>query len=184
MTILDPGLDSIRGTEIRRGAVNQAVRQPRGAARRGIGPGVGPGVGPGPVRGCDRRPGPARPPIAPLRYRARGIAVARIDRPVRPVRTSVAVGLAALTALITLWLGVIAQFSGGHLSAEGLPAAGSPVPGRLGVVQMLPGETLGQLAARVAPESAPEQVVDRIRDLNKLGADGPGAGQTLIAPLG
>jgi len=164
VTILDPGLDSIRGTEIRRGAVNQAVRQPRGAARRGIGPGVGPGVGPGPVRGCERRPGPARPPIAPLRYRARGIAVARIDRPVRPVRTSVAVGLAALTALITLWLGVIAQFSGGHLSAEGLPAAGSPVPGRLGVVQMLPGETLGQLAARVAPESAPEQVVDRIRD--------------------
>lgn len=180
MTILDPGLDSIRGSEIRRGAVHQPVRQPGGAARSGVRRGVGRGS----VRGCDRRPGPTRPPVAPLRYRSGGIAVARIDRPVRSVRTSVAIGLAALTALITLWLGVIAQFSGGHLGAEGLPAAGSPVPGRLGVVQMLPGETLGQLAVRVAPESAPEQVVDRIRDLNKLGADGPGAGQTLIAPLG
>lgn len=173
MTILDPALDVILDSPTGGG---RPVRQRHRVV-----------AGRGPVRGrgdyC-ARPAPARPRVAPLRYRDGGIALSRAGHPVRAVRTSVAVALATMTALITLWLGVIAQLSGEGVRVDARPAAPSAVPDRLGVVEMRPGETLHQLAARVAPQAMPEQVVDRIRELNKLGSSGAGAGQTLIAPLG
>jgi predicted Zn-dependent protease len=94
------------------------------------------------------------------------------------VSTAVTVSLAALAALITLWLGSLANFSGNSSAA---PVA---VPDQLAVVQVQAGETLQQLAQRVAPGVSAAQTVDRIRDLNKLDSSAIDAGQTLIAPLG
>lgn len=193
MTILEPNLKSM--WDDRRSGPRHPVgpRTHVGAGRR-VGPAAGPGMLPRtgcavarrPLRSGGRRPNPVRPQVAPLRYRGSGIAVSRAHHPQRPVRTSVAVALGAMTALITLWLGLIAQFSGDQLLVGVSPAASaSTVPDRLGVVHVQPGETLGQLAARVAPLAPAEEVVDRIRDLNKLGSDwSAAAGQTLIAPLG
>lgn len=122
------------------------------------------------------RPGPARPATAPLHYRGHAVAVSRAPHARRPVSARVTVALAGLTALITLWLGTLAQFSGERGTAVA-------VPERLAVVQVQAGETLQQIARRVAPDAPSGQVVDRIRDLNKLDSASVDAGQTLIAPL-
>lgn len=123
-------------------------------------------------------PGPVRPRVAPLRYRGSGVAVSQAPHTRRPVGTTVTVTLAGVAALITLWLGSLANFSGDRAAA---PAS---VPDRLAVVQVLPGESLQQLAGRVAPDAPATQVVDRIRDLNHLESAALDAGQTLIAPIG
>lgn len=122
------------------------------------------------------RPGPARPATAPLQYRGHAVAMSRAPHARRPVSASVTVALAGLAALITLWLGTLAQFSADRGAAVG-------VPERLAVVQVQAGETLQQIARRVAPDAPAGQVADRIRDLNKLGSASVDAGQTLIAPL-
>ena len=122
------------------------------------------------------RPGPSRPATAPLQYRGYAVSVSRAPHARRPVSASVTVALAALAALITLWLGTLAQFSGER-------AAAVSVPERLAVVQVHAGETLQQIARRVAPDVPAGQVVDRIRDLNQLESASVDAGQTLIAPL-
>jgi predicted Zn-dependent protease len=94
------------------------------------------------------------------------------------VSTAVTVALAVIAALITLWLGSLAQLSAGR-------QAGSAVaPDRLAVVQVQAGETLQHLAGRVAPEAPVEQIVSRIRQLNNLDSVAVEAGQTLIAPVG
>ena len=96
----------------------------------------------------------------------------------RPVSTAVTVALAGAAALITLWLGLV-----GHVS--GAPAAATEqLPDQLAVVQVQAGETLQQLAGRVAPDAPAGQVMQRIRDLNKLDSASLDAGQTLIAPIG
>ncbi|MEI6251705.1 MAG: LysM peptidoglycan-binding domain-containing protein [Mycobacteriaceae bacterium] len=136
----------------------------------------------GPVRSRGRamsyRPGPVRPPVAPLRYRGSGVAVSCAAHTRRPVSATVTVGLAAVAALITLWLGSLAHFSGDRAAAP------AQIPDRLAVVQVQAGETLRHLAGRVAPDSPVGQVVDRIRDLNDLDSAAVDAGQTLIAPIG
>ena len=58
------------------------------------------------------------------------------------------------------------------------------MPDQLAVVQVQAGETLQQLAGRVAPDAPASQVMARIRDLNKLDSAALDAGQTLIAPIG
>jgi hypothetical protein len=93
------------------------------------------------------------------------------------VSIAVTAALAALAALITVWLGSIAQ-SGG---VTGTPPA---VPEQLAVVQVQPGESLHHVAARVAPGAPVGNVVARIRELNHLDSAALDAGQTLIAPLG
>lgn len=95
----------------------------------------------------------------------------------RPVGAAVTVALAGVAALITLWLGSLANLSGSQ-----------PEPGRqsadLAVVQVQAGETLQELAGRVAPDAPVGQVVARIRELNSLDSSTVDAGQTLIAPVG
>lgn len=124
-------------------------------------------------------PGPERPRVAPVRYPRSGIAVSQAvharNAP-RPVSAKVTVALAVLAALITLWLGSLATFSGDRAAA--------PVPDQLAVVQVQAGESLQHLAGRVAPDAPVGQVVDRIRDLNDLESAAIEAGQTLIAPIG
>jgi hypothetical protein len=96
-------------------------------------------------------------------------------RPITPAKTVV---LALLAALITIWLGVVAQFGGVMGGVQ------APVPDRLAVVQVQAGETLQEIAKRVAPDAPIGQVVERIRELNQLESAALDTGQTLIAPIG
>ena len=136
-----------------------------------------PGRSPLPARPA-RAALPVRPAAAALHYRGTGVAVSRAPHPRRPVSTAVTVSLAGLAALITLWLGSLAQFSGERAATAVRP------PDQLAVVQVQAGETLQQLAERVAPGASAVEVAERIRDLNKLHSAAVDAGQTLIAPVG
>lgn len=131
-----------------------------------------------PVVARSNRPAPVRPAVAPLNYRGHGVPRSQTAHTRRPVSTAVSIALAGLAALITLWLGALAQFSG-----ERSATSGGAVD-QLAVVQVHAGETLQQVARRVAPGSPVSQVVERIRDLNKLDSASVDVGQTLIAPIG
>jgi predicted Zn-dependent protease len=115
-----------------------------------------------------------------MRYRGPGVMMSRASHRRRPITPATTVGLALLAALITVWLGVVAQF-GGVVGAAGSSA---PLPDTVAVVQVQPGETLQQVAHRVAPDAPVGHVVDRIRELNQLESVSLDAGQTLIAPVG
>jgi hypothetical protein len=144
------------------------------------------------VRPGRQRPGPNRPAVASLQYRGSGVARSSAPsaaashgwscapRSRRPVSTTVTIALAGLAALITLWLGALAQ--SGAQRAAGTTSA--PVPDRFAVVEVRAGETLQQLAGRIAPDAPAIQTVERIRDLNKLDSASLTAGRTLIAPVG
>ncbi len=116
--------------------------------------------------------------MAPLRYRGTGIAMSHAPHARRPVSTAVTIALAGMAALITLWLGSLAQFSGDRAAAP------AQAPDQLAVVQVQAGETLQDLALRVAPGASAVQIAERIRDLNNLDSVAVDAGQTLIAPVG
>lgn len=122
------------------------------------------------------RLGRVRPRVAPLRYSGTGIAVSRVSHHAKRVSTKVTIALAGLAALITVWLGSLADLSGGAPT----PAQ---IPEQLAVVRVQAGETLQELAQRVAPEAPVAQVVRRIADLNQLRSASVEAGQTLIAPI-
>jgi LysM domain len=124
-----------------------------------------------------RRPAPVRPGGSPMRYRGTGVLMSRASHRRRPITPATTVGLALLAALITVWLGVVAQFGG-------VVGTSAPMPDQLAVVQVQSGETLQQVAARVAPDAPVSKVVERIRELNQLESAALDAGQTLIAPIG
>ena len=90
-----------------------------------------------------------------------------------PIVTDVAM----VAAGITVWLGLVAQFGAASQTPE-------TIPNELAVVQVQAGESLQQLAQRVAPEAPVGAVVDQIRELNELQSASLNAGQTLIAPIG
>lgn len=147
------------------------------------------GTGPRPLRqrsghggGRYRGPGPSRPGGAPARYRGTGVAMSVAPHARRPVSVTTTVALALLTAVITVWLGLLAHFSA--VVAGDSDASPAVVPDRLAVVQTQPGETLEHLAARVAPDAPAWQVVGRIRELNKLDSSTLVASQALIVPVG
>ncbi|TPG37422.1 LysM peptidoglycan-binding domain-containing protein [Mycolicibacterium hodleri] len=123
-----------------------------------------------------RGPRPHGPAGAPLNYRGTGVLMSRASHRSKPVTPLATVVLALVAAAITVWLGLVAQ-SG----AEQTPA---PSPARLAVVQVLAGESLEQLAQRIAPDASVGSIVAEIRDLNELDSAVVDAGQTLIAPVG
>lgn len=126
-----------------------------------------------------RRPMEVRPAGAPVRRRGTGVPVSRAPhRRRRSITPFTTVGLALLAALITVWLGAVAQFG------EAIQGATAPTPSKLAVVQVQTGETLQTVAARVAPDVPVGQTVQQIRELNKLDGVALTAGQTLIAPVG
>jgi LysM domain-containing protein len=131
--------------------------------------------GPRPV-GARRRPPASRPGGAPMRYRGTGVLMSRASHRRRPITPAKTVMLALVASGITVWLGLVA-----HLG--GVTGVTAPVPGKLAVVQVQMGETLQQVAHRVAPDAPVAQVVDRIRELNQLDSVAVDAGQTLIAPI-
>lgn len=116
-----------------------------------------------------------------MRYRGPGVVMSRASHRRRPITPATTVGLAVLAALITVWLGVVAQFGG---VVGGNTDSSASVPNTLAVVRVQSGETLQQVAHRVAPDAPVAHVVDRIRELNRLDTASVDAGQTLIAPVG
>ena len=137
-------------------------------------PAVRPGFRPADAR---RRPGTGRPGGTPMRYRRTGVLMSRASHRRRPITPATTVVLALIAAAITVWLGLVAQFGG-------VTGGAAPVPDRLGVIQVQTGETLQQVAHRVAPDAPVGQVVERIRELNQLDSVALDAGQTLIASIG
>ncbi len=161
--------------------VIHAVSPRTGSVRRPIG-----GPIQGPRYGRDglartRRPGPSRPARAFTCYYGTGVAMSVASHRRRPVTLATTVGLALLAGIITLWLGLVAHF--GQI-ANGDSGSAAPIPDRLGVVRVEAGESLQDVAARVAPEAPVRQVTERIRELNALNSPAVVAGQTLIAPVG
>jgi LysM domain-containing protein len=129
-----------------------------------------------------RRPGPSRPPVAPLRYRGTGISMSVAPRRRRPVTLATTLGLALVAGVITLWLGLLANV--GQMVNGDSAGSAAPVPDRLAVVRVEAGESLQDVAHRVAPDAPARQVAERIRELNDLNSPTVVAGQTLIAPVG
>jgi hypothetical protein len=129
-------------------------------------------------RQARQRPLAGRPAGAAFQYRGTGVLMSRASHRRRPITALTTVVLALLAAGITVWLGVIAQFGA---SIQQPPIQ---VPGQLAVVRVQSGESIQQVAHRVAPEAPVSAVVDRIRELNKLPSVALDAGQTLIAPVG
>jgi LysM domain len=140
-------------------------------------PVVRPGIRPADTR---RRPRSQRPGGAPVRYRGTGVLMSRAPHRRLPITPVTTVLLALVAAAITVWLGLVAQFGG----IVGESAGPVPVPDRLAVIQVQTGETLQQVAHRVAPDAPVGHVVERIRELNQLDSVALDAGQTLIAPVG
>jgi predicted Zn-dependent protease len=60
---------------------------------------------------------------------------------------------------------------------------GEAVPRRTAVVEVRSGETLWDLAGRVAPDSPPAAVVERIRELNGMHGSTLHPGQPLLVPV-
>ncbi|HWD03890.1 MAG TPA: LysM peptidoglycan-binding domain-containing protein [Amycolatopsis sp.] len=114
---------------------------------------------PRPVRGArERRGEPLRPPTRArlvAGHRAAGSACAQPRRPAVqwPWLLAIAVG----TCLVVTVLG-----------GFGPGAPGSPVPEQTRSVSVQPGDTLSELAARFAPDSDRQAVVERIEELNHL----------------
>jgi hypothetical protein len=126
------------------------------------------------------RPRAHRPAGAALPRRGTGVMMSRASHRRRPLTPTGTVVLALIAAAITVWLGLVAQL-GGVTGAAETPTS---VPSRLAVVQVQTGETLQQLAQRIAPDAPAGAMVDQIRELNKLDSSAVDAGQTLIAPVG
>jgi predicted Zn-dependent protease len=78
---------------------------------------------------------------------------------------------------------VTAVVAAGLLVLRGV-AADDGVPQRTAVVDVRSGETLWDLAERVAPRSSPPAVVERIRELNGMQGSTVHPGQPLLVPDG
>lgn len=154
------------------------VRRP--VNTRSQGERVGGGLYGRPVR--PRRPSTMRPAGTPTRYRGTGVAISVAPHGKRPVKLVTTLGLAVGAGIITLWLGLMAHV--GQLANGETGNSAAHVPDRLAVVRVEPGESLQDVAARVAPDAPPRQVADRIRELNDLRSSSLVAGETLIAPIG
>lgn len=118
-----------------------------------------------------------RPPGAAVAYRGTAVRLSRAPHGPRPVSVTMTVLLAAVAALITVWLVALAQ-------SRSADATGTAAPEQIALVQVQPGENLQRLAGRVAPGLPVRSVVDRIRQLNGLDSAALDTGQTLIAPVG
>ncbi|QUR67060.1 LysM peptidoglycan-binding domain-containing protein [Mycobacterium spongiae] len=163
-------------TLIHAGAPSTA--RPRGPFNRPAGP---PSVGRARVD-RSRRPSPSRPEGPPLCYRGTGVGMSAAAHRRRPVSPATTLALALLAALITVWLGLVAHF--GDLVNGGSADSGADMPDRLAVVRVEAGESLRDVAARVAPDAPVREVTSRIRELNALPSTTLATGQTLIAPVG
>ncbi|SPM37419.1 LysM domain-containing protein [Mycobacterium rhizamassiliense] len=131
-----------------------------------------------------RRPVSSRPADLRMRYQGTGVAMSKAPhRRGRPASLMTTLGLALLAGVITVWLGLIANLGEMANGVSGNSATAA-VPDKLAVVRVEPGESLQDVAHRVAPDAPARQVAQRIRELNDLNSPALAAGQTLIAPVG
>ena len=137
--------------------------RPRPARVRPYGPGrpaPGPTRGPGPVR-------LRRPPVVP-----RCAAPDRVEPAHRRALQVVIAGV--VTLAVVCGLAVLGQVAAG----------GPAVPATTAVVQVGAGETVWDVARRVAPDAATPAVVQRIRELNGMAGSELRPGQRLTVPDG
>lgn len=137
------------------------------------------------VRGPERQRSTSRPAAGAvdygrgLRHGSAGTQVSRAPGPSHGRKRSLS-GLSAVVATFVITAGVVA---GLDAIANLRLAQTDSVPTSTDSVQVRRGESLGDVAARVAPEAPVAQVVDRIVELNAM----PGAevrpGQVLISPV-
>ncbi len=121
-----------------------------------------------------------RPAGRPAAYRGNGIRVSTVPHRVhgrRSVSLKATIVVSVGAAVATMWLLML-----GQVSAAGVGGVG--VPERVAVVQVAPGETLADVASRVAPDAPRSAVVSKIRELNELDSATVQAGQTLVSPVG
>ncbi|MFB9902536.1 LysM peptidoglycan-binding domain-containing protein [Allokutzneria oryzae] len=118
-----------------------------------------------PGRGTVIVPTPAHSAVA-CRVRRRSATARALD----------VLGALVLTALAVVALGLLAQLRG----VDDGPA----LPEAVSIVEVDPGESLWQLARRVAPDSPSGAVVNRIVELNELPDHVVHAGQPLRVPDG
>ncbi|HEY3995504.1 MAG TPA: LysM peptidoglycan-binding domain-containing protein [Mycobacterium sp.] len=129
-----------------------------------------------------RRPGPSRPAgAAATRYYGTGVAMSVAPHRKRSVTWATTIGLALAAGAITLWLGLVANV--GQLLNGDSASSAAHLPDRVAVVRVEAGESLQDVAHRVAPDAPARQVAERIRELNDLNSPTLVAGQTLIAPV-
>ncbi|MGP4017294.1 LysM peptidoglycan-binding domain-containing protein [Saccharopolyspora sp. 5N708] len=84
-----------------------------------------------------------------------------------------------------LWLTSVAIFTFLIVMLVGLFGLGdAPLPGDTAVVEVHAGDTLWEIAGRVAPEHDPRAVVARIVELNGLDEPAVEAGRLLQVPIG
>ena len=126
------------------------------------------------------RPAPTRRPSEPVARPWRPVVA---PMPVPPVVACRRVFLRRRVAALFLGMLAVAGIVIG-LSLLSSAASEPAVPDRTIVVEVAPGETLWELAERVAPDSPTQQVVDRIRELNDIRGITVHPGQPLIVPDG
>lgn len=116
---------------------------------------------------------PVRRPPAPARVRPAGPPVTACASDYARRRLVAMLILAVITAVVVAWL-----------LALRAAAASDDVPRRTVVVEVRSGETLWDLAERVAPHSPPQAVTERIRELNGMRGSTVHPGQPLLVPDG
>ncbi|MBN6041605.1 LysM peptidoglycan-binding domain-containing protein [Amycolatopsis sp. 195334CR] len=152
-------LDDVRGVVVRRGVLideNVTVGEapPVRPARRAR------------VKGETRRP-PTRPRVV---AGLRAVPEVRCAPVRRGVRWPWLAAMAVAAGAVVVGFGVLAD------------AMAAPVPSHTAVVSVAPGETLWDVASRMAPSSDAEAVVERIRTLNNLDERGLVPGLPLEVP--
>ncbi len=133
---------------------------------------------PGPRRLTDPRP--RRLPRN--RHRPAGLASAAHARP--SVASSCERTYARRRFVALLVIGLVATAAVVGLALLRAAAVDDGVPSRTAVVEVRSGETLWELAQRVAPQSPPQAVVERIRELNDMRGSTVHPGQPLVVPAG
>ncbi|WP_328308956.1 LysM peptidoglycan-binding domain-containing protein [Actinomycetospora sp. NBC_00405] len=135
----------------------------------------------GPVRPAGRRGPAVLPPVRP-RVAGGGATPARparaLEAPVAPavLRRRRIVAVAVLGVVLGVLLGVLVGF------VVPLVGAAAPVPSGTTVTVVGSGESLSDVAGRIAPGSDADAVVGRIRELNELDGSSLAPGRPLVVP--
>ncbi|MDH6281909.1 hypothetical protein M2280_003131 [Prescottella agglutinans] len=115
------------------------------------------------------------------RHGSRGSRVSTASTPShdqRPARLRLT-GLSNVAAAVVVTIAAVLGLG----ALANLTAGPGAVPAETAAVRVHGGETLSDVAARVAPDAPVGQVVDRIMELNEMSSAAVRAGQTLLAPV-
>jgi hypothetical protein len=124
----------------------------------------------------------ARPRWGPARHPARYPAGLAVASPPRPPVASCSPKHTRRRLAALLVVGLVAAVAVVGLTLLHTAAVDDGIPERTTVVEVRQGETLWELAERVAPQSPPHAVVERIRELNGLRGSTVHPGQPLLVP--